>query len=428
LGVGGLGEVWLAYDTVLDQSPVACKILRDGYFHDRCAIAGLKREVLLARRLRHPNILGVHTFWETPAHRFVVMEYVAGQNLEEALFTHGRPFKLTQLLPWLTQLCDALDYAHGQGVLHRDIKPANCLIDTQGAVRLTDFGIARTLQELAHAKSGEITSGTLLFMSPEQLDGLTLDARSDLYSLAASVYELLSGAPPFYRGPIVEKIRHRAPRPIAHLSPAVNAVLAEGLAKERSARPSNCGAFCAALVRVAGRGGECGAPPRSIPKREIGAGDTVPLPAPASGADAGRLGMLLLDAGVITRGQLDAACERQAATQERLGEALFALGYVNQCDVARVLAQQLNLTCRESIADEDMDFQVVRLVSEGAARQWRCLPLHWSEGRLTVAMADPFDFATINALETSVRARVETIVVPPDALIAAVDRVFAMQP
>ena len=427
LGAGGLGEVWLAHDSVLDGAAVACKLLREDYFHDRRAIADLKREVLLARRLRHPNILGVHTFWETTAHRFVVMEYVEGHNLAEALRVHGRPFTLAQVLPWLQQLCDALDYAHGEGVLHRDIKPANFLQGTNGNVQLADFGIARTLKEMALAGAGEITCGTLLFMSPEQLNGQQLDLRSDLYSLAASTYELLAGAPPFYEGAIIERIRRAAPPLIAHLGPAVNAALAAGLAKDRDVRPARCGAFLAALAQAAAREGESNSMPQGLPGPGVRDKETVQMPVAASGGDDGRLGSLLLKAGVITHGQLETACARQENTSSRLGEVLDSLGYANEGDVARVLAQQLRLPYHEHLDDADMDFRVAHLVSAGVARQSGCLPLRWSNGHLVVAMADPFDLNTINALEASVRARVDTVVVPPSVVAAAVERVFSLQ-
>jgi len=142
VGEGSIGVVWVAEDTHLDNERVACKILREELSSKREALAALKREVLLTRKLRHPNILAVYTFWEAEPSGFITMEYVDGQNLAEALADRGRPFTVKETLPWLRELSEALDYAHGRGVLHRDVKPANILLGKDGHVRLADFGIA----------------------------------------------------------------------------------------------------------------------------------------------------------------------------------------------------------------------------------------------------------------------------------------------
>ena len=267
LGLGGLGHVWLAEDRQLDGELVACKVLKDEFTHDRRAVADLKREVLLTRRLRHPHILAVYTFWETDANRFITMEYVDGKNLADALFDRQTPFTLQETAPGIQRLGDALDYAHGEGVLHRDIKPGNILLDGKGKVRLADFGIARLAREVRTRLTGEISCGTLLYVSPEQLMGEPLDRRSDLYSLAATLYELLSGAPPFTSGSIVTQIQMKPPAPVPHLSDAVNRVLLQGLAKDPDRRQDTCGHFCRELLEAASSP-QPAPPPRSRTSRK----------------------------------------------------------------------------------------------------------------------------------------------------------------
>ncbi|MFP4502673.1 MAG: protein kinase domain-containing protein [Candidatus Hydrogenedentota bacterium] len=430
LGRGGLGEVWLAEDRHLDGALVACKLLRESLLNDRRALADLKREVLLARRLRHPNILAVHTFWDTPGCRFVVMEYVAGQNLDQALGDRNRPFTLDEVLPWLQQLANALDYAHGEGVLHRDVKPANFLLDEQGVLRLADFGIARTVRELSREKGGEITCGTLLFMSPEQLAGAMLDARSDLYSLAASAYELLAGAPPFYMGPVITQIQMKEPPPIAHMPPAVNNALLRGLAKDRNLRPTSCGAFFRALAsatQYAGAGAalpgdDAAGRPRMV--RAARDTETVVLTLRRPPIERGRLGSLLMQSGAVSREQLEQAFARQRETHERLGSALMALGFVDDAAIARAVARQLRLPFVD-LDTEPVHPEAARIVSQGVAERRKCLPLRYEGEGLVVAMADPLDINTLNELEASAGQRVNVVVAAESQLRAAVARLYA---
>jgi len=430
LGRGGLGNVWLAKDLLLDGEPVACKVLREDLFFDRRAISDLKREVLLARRLRHPNIVAVHTFCETAAHRFIVMEFVAGDNLADALYARETPFSVAEALTMLGPLIEALDYAHDQGILHRDIKPANFLLDDTGLVRLADFGIARTVQEMTARAASEITCGTLLFMSPEQLRGDQLDARSDLYSLGASLYELLAGVPPFHSASIVTQIQMQAPERIAHCGERVNDVLIRALAKHPAARYPSCGAFFRALMHAAEQdGGEAGAPvpkrpwqrlPDSVRRMEI---DTVALPKRDTALQQERLGILLLERGLIDRVQLDEALQRQVTTQERLGEALVRLGYVAERDIAAALSTQLRLELVDA-EKEQIEMETAKLLSKGAAEARQCLPLRRSSAGLVAVMANPLDLDLLNELEATARCPVRVLISTPASIQAAIRAVY----
>jgi len=239
LGAGGMGEVWLADDTSLNER-VGCKVLKPELANDTRAIDNLKREVSLTRKLRHAYIVGVYDLHEWGGIHFLTMEYVEGQSLQNALAERQRPFPLEDVLRWAAQLGQALDYAHARGVLHRDVKPGNMLLTKHGNVRLADFGIARVVRDTETRLTGKETSGTLLYMSPEQLLGEKCDHRSDLYSLAASLYELLRGHPPFHTGSIPTQIQFKAPPPIEEIPDYVNAALLKGLAKKPESRYSTC--------------------------------------------------------------------------------------------------------------------------------------------------------------------------------------------
>ncbi len=242
VGSGGMGDVWLARDIVLDEQ-VACKILKPELIGDMRAVADMKREVALTRKLRHPNIVGVYDIHEDVGIHFITMEYVDGRSLSDALAEYGGPFPLEQVLACARRVARALDYAHSQGVLHRDVKPGNMLLGRDGNVKLADFGIARAAKDTQTRVTGEVSSGTLLYMSPEQLMGEKLDVRADLYSLAASVYELLAGDTPFHTGSIPTQIQLKAPSPIDGVPAHVNEALLTALDKQPTDRQANCAAF-----------------------------------------------------------------------------------------------------------------------------------------------------------------------------------------
>ena len=260
LGRGGMGEVWLADDTLLEQ-PVALKMLRPELMGDAKSIAALRKEVLIARDLQHPNIVRIHDIHREGELYFISMEYVDGHSLADALAHRGKPFTLDELQPLLKAAAKAIDYAHTKNVLHRDIKPANFLLGNDGTVKLTDFGIARAAKDTITRVTGEATSGTLLYMSPEQLLGETdkIGPRSDVYSFAVTVYELLSGEPPFHTGKIDLQILTKTPGRIAGLIECENDGLARGLAKETSDRPATGVELLRALF---------GAPPAGVARAE----------------------------------------------------------------------------------------------------------------------------------------------------------------
>jgi len=432
VGRGAMGRVWQARDTRLDDELVALKILNQELAGSANAVADLKREVLLARKLRHPNILAVYTFWEAEEARFVTMEYVQGRNLAEALRERTSPFSLAEVLPWLGRMCEALDYAHCVGVFHRDIKPANILLGQDGQVHLADFGIARTAEELRAQITGHVTTGTLLFMSPEQLMGEPIDARSDLYSLASSFYELVSGTPPFHTGSIITQIQLKPPPAIPHLPSAVNAVFLKALAKKPDDRHPSCGAFWEEMMKAARAEGAIGTEtdthaPAPLSIRHASPDmTTIELPTPERMDPHRRLGQLLLDARVVGSVELETALEEQKRTHERLGTVLARLGFAAEEAVARALEKQLRIHFIR-LDETAFDRDAVRMIKRPLAEKARCVAIQRQGDLLVVAMADPLDLAAINVIEDECGLRVEPRIATESDVVAAIKRVYTNQ-
>ena len=240
LGQGGMGSVWLAEDTKLDGFKVAIKMLPSVLVNNRRAYAQVKAEALVSLKLSHPNIATVRAFEEESGSPFLVMDYIDGQTLDDYLAEKG---KLTEdeTVKLLKPVAAALDYAHGQGVVHRDVKPGNVMIRKDGTPFVLDFGIAREIQETMTRVTGKLSSGTLLYMSPEQLNGEAPKPAQDVYSFAAMAYECLKGEPPFSTGGVEDQIKHKAPETLPGHIAICPGVMA-GLAKRPEARPATCAA------------------------------------------------------------------------------------------------------------------------------------------------------------------------------------------
>ena len=242
LGEGGMGSVWLAEDTKLDNRLVAIKMLPAVLAGKKGAYRQVKQEALVAMRLAHPNIATVRAFEEDEGGvPFLVMDYIKGTGLDEILSERG-PLGEEEVLKLLGPVAAALDYAHSQGVVHRDVKPGNVMVRKDGTPFVLDFGIAREIQETMTRVTGKFSSGTLLYMSPEQLHGLTPKASQDVYSFAAMTYECIVGKPPFSLGQIEYQIDHDEPKDLLEGvvgEPLRQGVMA-GLEKKPEKRPRAC--------------------------------------------------------------------------------------------------------------------------------------------------------------------------------------------
>ena len=206
-------------------------------------IENLWREANQSRRLTHSNIARVYDVCEFEGEDgFIVMEFIDGQPLSvmRAMNPQGY-YSWESMIPLVVQLCEALEYAHGQGIVHRDIKPANLMVTRNGVLKLTDFGLA------AQHDSEGARGGSPPYMSPQQLRGLRPTIADDVYSVGAVIYELLSGRPPFFRGDIEHQIRHQMPEPLDERMadmgleerppPAVGALVMACLSKDPQSRP-----------------------------------------------------------------------------------------------------------------------------------------------------------------------------------------------
>jgi len=211
LGRGGMGIVWLARDEELERD-VALKFLPDLMIQDRAAFDQLKRETKRCLELTHLHIVRIHDFVHDERSGCISMEYIDGETLSNLRAEkEQRVFEPDEIATWISQLCDALDYAHTRAnVIHCDLKPANLMVNQRSDLKVTDFGIARNLSDsVSRLTLEQGRSGTLIYMSPQQLYGVRCTHLDDIYSLGASIYELLTSKPPFYSGNIDRQICER---------------------------------------------------------------------------------------------------------------------------------------------------------------------------------------------------------------------------
>jgi serine/threonine protein kinase/Tfp pilus assembly protein PilF len=211
LGRGGMGIVWLARDEELERH-VALKFLPDLMIQDLSLLDQLKHETKRCLELTHPHIVRIHDFVHDERSGCISMEYVDGETLSNLRAEkEQKVFEPHELTGWIAQVCDALDYAHNHAkVIHRDLKPSNLMVNKRGDLKITDFGIARSLSDsVSRLTMEQGRSGTLVYMSPQQLNGERSTHLDDIYSLGASIYELLTSKPPFYSGNIDRQICER---------------------------------------------------------------------------------------------------------------------------------------------------------------------------------------------------------------------------
>ena len=350
LGSGGMGTVYLADDTALER-PVAVKVLHGAIAGDAAFVDRFVREARAAARVNHPNLTHVYFVGTAEGRPFFAMEYCPGTTLED-IARREHPVPLDRGLRLLAQAARGLAAAHGSGVVHRDVKPGNLLVLPDGTVKVADFGLAKSVAADVHATAGRIM-GTPTYMTPEQVRGRPVDARTDVYLLGLTAWCLFAGKPPFASDQVGELINDQLNTPLPDLSavrpdlpPGLGELLSAMCAKDPAKRPST-------MAEVAGR--LEGLRPRPL--------DPASLPARLF-ATALDLGLLLVAGGAVFGATLLVAMLRSGG-----GDSLESLegnpvvGYMVSVSAAAILAVLqlgLELWTGRSFGKWAFDLQVVR--------------------------------------------------------------------
>jgi hypothetical protein len=280
LGVGGMGRVYRVRNVISDRTE-AMKVLLPDLVAQPDLAGRFISEIRMLASLDHPNIAQLHTAFQVDNQLVMMMEFVEGSTLEQ--IAKQGPIPQSDIINYIQQVLAALSYAHGRGVVHRDIKPANIMVTSQGTVKLMDFGIAKSHTEQDLTRPGT-TMGSLYYMSPEQVRGGTVDARSDIYSVGVMMYELLAGRRPFVADSAYEILNQQCnvvPQPpveVNHQMPApLSDIIVCAMAKDPVNRFQNAQALSNALRQVA-------AMQNDPTKRQEAAFTSVTIPAAAQPA------------------------------------------------------------------------------------------------------------------------------------------------
>src|SRR5215472_410672 len=297
LGVGGMGKVYKARNVISDRME-AMKVLLPDLSSNQGLADRFLREIRLLATLNHPNIAALRTALTYQNQLVMVMEFVEGETLANRL--NRAPLSTAEVVAYSDQCLTALSYAHKQNIIHRDIKPANMMLTPEGVVKLMDFGIARSNKDGSLTSTGT-TLGSLNYMPPEQVRGEAADARSDIYSFGASLYEMLTGKLPFHSDSqyslMTAHLNQQPPAPItlrADVPPELNQIILMAMAKNPADRFQTADAFRNAL--------------KSVPVRDLPGAGTTFTPTPRTSAPRSEETLMgTLAPGAVGAGRLPSA-------------------------------------------------------------------------------------------------------------------------
>ena len=371
IGRGGMGVVYRALDPTIGRTVAIKTILVSGQGSEEQHLARrvrLLRESQAAGQLSHPNIVAVHDVGEQGDTTYIVMEYIVGQTLEQSMAGAPGPRTAAESLRILADCARALDYAHSKGVVHRDIKPGNIILQSDGVVKIADFGIAKVLESSTLTQTAAVV-GSPHFMAPEQLKGEAISGRTDQYALAVVAYALLAGRLPFdadSMATLVTKTLYQDPPPALSVNPTVDVagdgVLRKALAKTPEVRYASCSEFIAALRAALEPGSVSTTATIAMPRLEPAAQTpptSPPLPAAATPAPIRKrkrlwyvlaaIGLIFAFRGLFMENKNRSAKAELAywsSIQDRKSPALFE-AYLNQypdgrfADLARAQIEAL---------------------------------------------------------------------------------------
>jgi serine/threonine protein kinase len=300
IGRGGMATIYKAYQATLDRD-VALKVIHPALKEDETFLARFKREAAIVAKLHHPNIVTLYDFAEYDGTPYLVMQYIDGKTLKDIL--REQRLSTRQIMNIVRPVSEALAFAHARGILHRDVKPSNILIDNEGHVYLTDFGLARVAQSSETTMSHDMMVGSPQYASPEQAKSEPIDERTDEYSLGVVMFEMFTGQPPFKGetpyGTMMAHINNNPPAPRSlnpRIPPAVEQVLLKTLAKNPQDRYPNIFAMMQALERAVA-GALDDETPASLPLIEYKPGRVTK---PGFGcASLARIGAMVLALGLV---------------------------------------------------------------------------------------------------------------------------------
>jgi hypothetical protein len=296
LGRGGMGVVWLARDEQLERD-VALKFLPEVVAMDKEAVLDLKRETRRSLELTHPHIVRIYDFIQDAHTAAIAMEFIAGDTLAaRKLEQPARHFEVKDLRDWVRDWLMALDYAHTRArVVHRDLKPANLMIDGEGFLKVADFGIAASVSDSVSRVSAQAgSSGTPVYMSPQQMMGEKTAVTDDIYAFGATLYELLTGKPPFYAGNVMLQVQSKVPPAMAErrtelgeagepIPPEWESTVAACLSKDAPARPQSASEVAEQLGLIGGVKVMASVPPLLNRAERVGlSGSVKVMPKPAA--------------------------------------------------------------------------------------------------------------------------------------------------